>query len=457
MRFLANWINRGYLRDLLAEIRVSNECDGVTAAVAYITWADDLIDFCVENGLPLRLFCLLNADARPSISAVERCLDHAIDGWELWLTADFYHPKVIWFRGSGAYIGSANLTRNAWFSNVEAGVFFDRSEMVRDSMDAQLTAFFEAIKHRFRRATHEDLKALKALSGTAYDLREAQQRLRLEFRQAFTTVPGSDSPAAVDRRVSPAKEVFVQEWTGALEILRQAQRRLAALQNQLGRRWVPMDTPLAVEVGQAINFYYENHISGVEQAAGNAVETLHSINANDPQRAVDQMLSEWMTSEIPDSIRALILDWAPAVKALLKPETLRKFTLDDWSAICLRCHAVLNTARQMPNAIFGKPNDATATREERAGWYAEFTWSQRTIAGRTLPEVLQYLIWDDQTPAAERVWNVVHEPQWKLPYFGISTAGELIGCGRPEDTPPRNNRDSRVLYALGFGVQRYGS
>src|SRR3546814_16792850 len=37
-----------------------------------------------------------------------------------------HHAKVIWWRGFGVYVGSANLTYSAWNSNVEAGCF--RSE-----------------------------------------------------------------------------------------------------------------------------------------------------------------------------------------------------------------------------------------------------------------------------------------------------------------------------------------
>src|SRR3546814_12329722 len=40
-----------------------------------------------------------------------------------------HHAKVIWWRGFGVYVGSANLTYSAWNSNVEAGCFFEESEI----------------------------------------------------------------------------------------------------------------------------------------------------------------------------------------------------------------------------------------------------------------------------------------------------------------------------------------
>jgi hypothetical protein len=46
MRFVANSANGAYLRVILDEVRSSKSCEGVMAAVAYLTWADDVINFC---------------------------------------------------------------------------------------------------------------------------------------------------------------------------------------------------------------------------------------------------------------------------------------------------------------------------------------------------------------------------------------------------------------------------
>jgi hypothetical protein len=255
--------------------------------------------------------------------------------------------------------------------------------------------------------------------------------------------------------VSPAQEAFVQEWTAGLEKLRGMQQRLTVLHTQNGRRWVPVTTPVAVEVDQALGFYYEQHVAHRGELAVQAVNELHQQNFNDPGAAVDEMLREWMTEESPDWIREVIFE-SPDMERLLQRERLEQFTLDDWKYICGHCFAILTTARQVSNAALGKPQGTTATLPQRAEWYAEHTCSNRTAGGHTLTEMLQYLIWDERVPAAQRVWNVVYEREWKLDYFGIGCAGELLGKARPNEYPPRNNRVSRVLYALGFDVTRYG-
>ena len=40
-----------------------------------------------------------------------------------------FHSKLIWFHGYGVYIGSHNLTENAMYNNIEAGVFIPEDEL----------------------------------------------------------------------------------------------------------------------------------------------------------------------------------------------------------------------------------------------------------------------------------------------------------------------------------------
>lgn len=47
------------------------------------------------------------------------------------------HAKVIWWRGYGVYVGSANLTSAAWYNNIEAGVFFSESEIAETEHASQ--------------------------------------------------------------------------------------------------------------------------------------------------------------------------------------------------------------------------------------------------------------------------------------------------------------------------------
>jgi phosphatidylserine/phosphatidylglycerophosphate/cardiolipin synthase-like enzyme len=59
------------------------------------------------------------------------------------LIPDRLHRKVIWWKGYGAYIGSANLTERAWYSNIEAGIFFTESDLYSSNLIEQLEEFFD--------------------------------------------------------------------------------------------------------------------------------------------------------------------------------------------------------------------------------------------------------------------------------------------------------------------------
>src|SRR5215217_686111 len=61
------------------------------------------------------------------------------------LLGSFYHPKVVWWHGYGVYVGSANLTHAAWFSNCEAGTFLSEKQLEDEGLLQQLEDFFADI------------------------------------------------------------------------------------------------------------------------------------------------------------------------------------------------------------------------------------------------------------------------------------------------------------------------
>jgi hypothetical protein len=73
-------------------------------------------------------------------------------------------------------------------------MFFDKDEMYRYALDAQLSTFFAIIEPRFRHATREDLDAIKKLNLAARELISAKQDFAASFRRLVTIVPGSDAP-----------------------------------------------------------------------------------------------------------------------------------------------------------------------------------------------------------------------------------------------------------------------
>ncbi|MGY4803766.1 phospholipase D-like domain-containing protein [Teichococcus aerofrigidensis] len=66
----------------------------------------------------------------------------------------YHHAKVIWRRGVGVYIGSANLTDSAWHKNIEAGCFFEEDE-ITDEMAGELHTLFATLNQHATPLTQE--------------------------------------------------------------------------------------------------------------------------------------------------------------------------------------------------------------------------------------------------------------------------------------------------------------
>jgi hypothetical protein len=79
-------------------------------------------------------------------------------------------------------------------------------------------------------------------------------------------------------------------------------------------------------------------------------------------------------------------------------------------------------------------------------------WRQRSREGRTVLELLNYVVWGNGSVSA-RLWNAIRSDDWAIPHIGLSSLGEIVGWARPEECPPRNMRTSKGLRALGYNVR----
>jgi hypothetical protein len=140
MRIVLGKLNDELLANLALE--AGTFCSQVEAAVAYAHGADHpLLRTCKERGLRLVFYGLLDEEGAVGIPFLKELLSWGPSRAEVRLVKWNFHPKVIWWRGFGAYVGSANVTDKAWFNNVEAGVFLDESELVPCPSASTSTAF----------------------------------------------------------------------------------------------------------------------------------------------------------------------------------------------------------------------------------------------------------------------------------------------------------------------------
>lgn len=78
-----------------------------------------------------------------SPSLLEKLLANTKNNVFCKLVPDCLHSKIIWWKGYGAYIGSANLTERAWYTNIESGIFLTESDLYSSNLIEQLEEFFD--------------------------------------------------------------------------------------------------------------------------------------------------------------------------------------------------------------------------------------------------------------------------------------------------------------------------
>lgn len=90
--------------------------------------------------------------------------------------------------------------------------------------------------------------------------------------------------------------------------------------------------------------------------------------------------------------------------------------------------------------------------DDKVRKFGEWLWRQRSREGRTMLELLNYVVWGNGSVSA-RLWNAIRSDDWAIPHIGLSSLGEIVGWARPDEFPPRNMRTSKGLRALGYNAR----
>ncbi|WP_211183501.1 phospholipase D-like domain-containing protein [Thalassotalea sp. Y01] len=170
MKLIASGINNQFLSSCLPNS--GEEVDGVLAAIAYGQDSDNvtLLKNCLDNKFRLDIWMRHDETVPVSIGLLTKLLRNMKNNIFCQLIPDVMHSKVIWWQGYGAYIGSANHTNRAWWTNIEAGMFFTEEELICNDLIPQLEFFFEGLR---------DIKEAIPLSQELIE----EQKLLLELRK----------------------------------------------------------------------------------------------------------------------------------------------------------------------------------------------------------------------------------------------------------------------------------
>lgn len=247
MRLIMGGINGHYLRNIT--LNCAPDTEEVLAAVAYATEGSLLFDWCWQNNIPLKFYGRLDDDVAVSVPILTDFLSKKSPNFVCRLV-QHHHAKVIWWRGVGAYIGSANLTDRAWYKNVEAGCFFSEEE-INDEMADDLLDLFRTLEESATPLTEEVLEEMKrrsrALAAAIPDSRD------FWASPSFKKWPGlvrTTPKSATDRK----RQAFLQEWHATLQDLRDIGTRVSQPENR--PIWISASAPAGAQADQFLHAHY---------------------------------------------------------------------------------------------------------------------------------------------------------------------------------------------------------
>lgn len=446
MELITGAINKRWLQNLCT--KNTPECSEVRAAIAYAA-ADNLtlFDACRRHSKPLTYYGRYDETLPVAPEVVKWFLDQKSPNFTCRMVPDILHAKVIWWVGIGAYLGSANLTNRAWFSNIEAGTFVTEVEMEQSSTLEDLRTFFDVTDSRAEAVDDSFYRHLLDLRRERVGLERALYEFSRKVKRFFPVGAGLasvDTARATDR----AFLEFERRWRESLQVLKDISGKVT--QDKYRPDWIPENTPPGAQADQFVHAYYYKFVEG--HRGGHLVDDAYANHRANPEAALEEALAWWKRAEFDHKheLRTL-LDWAPRLRVLLAQTHLKSLTKDEFAEAMSMVHAVIDYGRKRNNSELGLPSSQQDS-DTKVRLHAEQLWDARSGEGHSPKDVLDYVIWGSGK-VEERIWAAARSPKWRLPWVQYSTLGEIVGWARPDDFPPRNDRTLKGLRALGYPVR----
>lgn len=447
MTLVAGKLNATYLESVVR--KHLDECAEVIAIVAYCD-SIRLFDLCKQAGKRVSFYGRLDEGVPVKGTVLNWFHNQCSPNYACYLLRGGLHAKIIWLKGVGAYIGSANLTDNGWMSNIEAGVFLTEEDLDRQGSLEQLSSFVDAVHEKSTALSDEILALILDLEKKRLGLRGGEQGVSDWFQKACK-IPIVPSLTSVDKIKTDDRHkiAFMKEWNATLQLLRTIAARLRTHRPS----WVEESVPDGVHVDQFLHAYYYLRIrDGNRQPFDEHFER----NRKDPDAALIEQMRWWRTGDYPhDAESEFIHEWAPSSRALLAKDGINSLAESEFVKLCTQVHAIRDHAIKLESRLVGLP-EGSHDRDIKIEAFGRWLFRQRSAQQRTVLETISYVLHGgDHASLPERLWNASRSPLWKIEHLGLSSLGELVGWALPDTFPPRNSRTSKALRALGNSVNIY--
>jgi len=450
MELIAGKLNNKWLVTYLESS--IDQADWVKAAIAYASGEPKLISFCFENNIRLDYWGRYDCSVPVATNILKKFLDKKSPNFVCRLIPDIFHAKVIWWGGYGVYIGSANLTNKAWYDNIECGVFISESELLTNNLDLELEQFFENL-------SEHDIPLTQEVYDELVEFKEKQSELKKKLDELLKNlskkrrVPFKKSIISVDKvkTADRLKIKFLSEWNNTLQILRDLADILYEQDNR--PKWLSSNVEKGILVDQFLHAYYYTR---VRDGNSHPYKIFYEEHRKNPEEAIQEIIKWWSKlSKAPSSEDKIINDWAPLNRNHLDRKNIRLLTLNQFTEICGHVHAIRDHSLRVNNETYGLPKNTKQKSQEKCiELLANYLWNQETPSGNKVTDIIYHVLYDGNTnDVPNRLWDATHNEKWRIPHFGISALGEIVGWAMPDKFPPRNGRTSKALTALGYNVK----
>lgn len=315
-------------------------------------------------------------------------------------------------------------------------------------MDLELTRFFEAVDERSRPLTSEIYQEQLRLVQRRSSVTKGEKAIEDDFDKN-RLIPRNcglvfiEKKRAADRRL----EAFKDDWARTLETMRTIATRVSA--PEVKPRWIDDSVANGVQADQFLHAYYYKR---VKDGNRHPYEEFFARHSASPELALREALELWHTADFNhDFEHRTIYEWSPILRQLLASDRIARLTETEFIRAISRVHAIRDHAIKRENEHLGLP-DAPQASDDKVQKFGEWLWQQRSPEGRTVLDLLDFVVWGDGN-VAERLWNGTHDDRWTIPHIGLSSLGEIVGWARPNEFPPRNMRTSKGLRALGYNLR----
>lgn len=447
---IAGGINGQYLREILGGSL--GKTNNVKIAIAYASGDPEIFNFCYNNNIKLTFWGRYDGSVPVTANILETFLKRRSLNYVCKLIPDIFHAKVIWWEGYGVYFGSANLTDNAWYGNIEAGIFLSDEDIIDNDIESELINFFDEIDKMSTPLTEEIYKEQKMIDKHRKDIDDLEGKAKTEFEKK-RLIKRQNHLTVIYRKthIETMKNNFLKEWYDTLTILRDISYNVST--NEYRPAWIDSKVPRGVQLDQFLHAYYYSKIKQGNRALHHQ---FYEKNKNNPQIALNSAMTWWKSlKEAPHGEDIKINEWAPFLIKNLDKDKLLSLSEDEFVELCGKVHALRDHSLRVKYTAFGfSKRLQTMDSNERIELLGRWLYKQRSEYGKSVLEAMHYMLYGGQTEyLPERLWEVVQSSEWKIPHLGVSSLGEIVGWAMPDKFPPRNGRTSKALTALGYKVK----